>query len=157
VSIATVDVHEASGLAEQLDLLEAVFQTNYRRDASGRPTGAFLALYDRESQKRLLEATRHELAQKRQSALETLVLARGSIPNDLLERMWKASELFGWSNEKIAQKMNDSGIIAGMGGMRWTAKKVRAALADYDSDIAGGAIGPSRTKDLDSKEVETVH
>jgi hypothetical protein len=32
--------------------------------------------------------------------------------------------------------LNGQGIIAGMGGIRWTAKKVRAAIAEYERRTA---------------------
>lgn len=136
VSIATADVHEATELAEGLDLLDVVFQANYPRDRDGRPRGVFLAVYEHDSQKRLLEAIRNELTESRRSALETLVLARGPIPTDILERIWRAFNLNGWEAEAIAVKMNELGIVAGMGGIGWTVRKVRAAIEQYEPPIA---------------------
>jgi hypothetical protein len=42
----------------------------------------------------------------------------------------------GWKFAKIADKMNEQGIIAGMGGVRWTPQKVRKALTEYDKKNA---------------------
>jgi hypothetical protein len=48
----------------------------------------------------------------------SVVLARGPIPDDLLERIRALSELPSSSADRIAQQLNGKGIIAGMGGIR---------------------------------------
>jgi hypothetical protein len=89
---------------------------------------AYVVLYSASDQRTLFEAVESELNEERRQALEDLVLARGPIPPHILERIRKAKRR-GWSATKIADTMNERGIIAGMGGVHWTPKKVRAALA----------------------------
>jgi hypothetical protein len=136
VSFRTKDINEARRLAKHLESLGLNARTNIRFDDRGEPTLAFVVLYDAADQRRLLEALESRLDPRRHQRLADLVLARGPIPDDLLERIQALSELPSWSADRIAQQLNGEGIIAGMGGIRWTAKKVRAALAEYERRIA---------------------
>jgi hypothetical protein len=136
VSLRTRDVNEARRLASHLASLGLTARTNVRYDDRGEPTLAFVVLYDAADQRRLLEALESRLDPRRHQRLEDLVLARGPIPDDLLERIRALSELPSWSADRIAQQLNGKGIIAGMSGIRWTAKKVRAALVEYERRTA---------------------
>lgn len=109
----------------------------------GDPLGAIVNVYGKESQRRLLRLVADQLHERPRKQLEDLVLARGPIPDDILERMVKARER-KWSPAKTAEKMNEQGIIAGMGGARWTAPKVKKALASYDEQHGpwSGAVEP---------------
>jgi hypothetical protein len=131
ISIATDDVHETTAIAERLDGLDITYQANYRRDRKGRPKQAFLAIYDLASQQRLLEACGKELQEARRTALDTLVRARGPIPDELMQKI-RASSEFGRSEAYIAERMNQLQIVDGMGGKGWTVKKVQAALSKDD-------------------------
>jgi hypothetical protein len=130
------DLKSAFQFARQLARLGVIPQTTVLHD---RLLGAFVValvnIYGKEDQRRLLEVVRPKLNEPRRQALEDLTLARGPIPHDILERMVKARER-GWRPAKIALKMNEQGIIAGMGGVRWTSKKVRTALAQYDERVS---------------------
>jgi hypothetical protein len=125
---------EARRLANHLASLGLNARTNVRHDNRGEPTLAFVVLYDAADQQRLFEALESRLDPQRHRRLEDLVLARGPIPDDILKRIWTASDI--WSADRIAEALNDQGITAGMGGIRWTAKKVRAALAEYERRTA---------------------
>ena len=131
VSLKTKDMDEARQFAKHMASLGLEPRTNVRRDEQGQPILAFVTLYDADDQRRLFETIEGHLGPHRRQRLENLVLARGPIPDDILERIWNASELHRWSAQTIATKMNELGILAGMRGIRWTAKKVRAALAEY--------------------------
>jgi hypothetical protein len=131
VSLLTKDMHEARQLARQLASLGLEARTNVRHDEHGEPTFAYVTLYDAADQRRLFDLLERHLDADRHQRFEDLVLARGPIPDDILERIWRASEVCSWNAETIAQKMNERRIIAGMGGIHWTARKVRAALARH--------------------------
>jgi hypothetical protein len=128
VSFITNDINEATEVGRLLASLGLEVRINCRCDERGEPTTAYLPLYSVDDQRTLFEATRSDLNEERGKALEDLVLARGPIPPDIIERIRRAKKR-GWPPTKIANKMNELGIIAGMGGIHWTPKKVRAALA----------------------------
>jgi len=131
VSFRTKDMSEARRFANHLASLGLNARTNFRRDELGEPTLAYVVLYDATDQRRLFEILESHLDRDRRQRLEDLVRARGPIPDELLERIWAASERFAWSADRIAEEMNSQRTIAGMGGIRWTAKKVQAALEEY--------------------------
>jgi hypothetical protein len=130
VTFNTRDMNEAGMLERMLTAVGLSPQTNLKRDENGEPIYAFVVLYGHSDQRQLFELLKEKLDFERSEQLERLVLARGPIPLDIKGRIREASSLWGWSPETIATKMNDKGIVAGMGGMRWTAKKVKAALDD---------------------------
>jgi len=134
VSFRTKNMNEARQLAEHLASLGLNARTNVRYDDRGERTLAYVVLYDAADQQRLFEVLESRLDPERHQRLEDLVLARGPIPDDILKRIWRASEI--WSADRIAEALNGQMIIAGMGGIRWTAKKVRAALAEYERRTA---------------------
>jgi hypothetical protein len=136
VSFRTKDMNEARRLAKHLASLGLNARTNMRFDDRGEPTLAYVVLYDAADQRRLFEVLESGLDPRRHQRLEDLVLARGPIPDDILKRIWSASTSRGLGADRIAKALNDQGIIAGMGGIRWTAKKVRAALAEYERRTA---------------------
>jgi hypothetical protein len=136
VSFRTNDMSEARRVANQLASLGLNARTNLRYDDRGEPTLAYVVLYDAADQRRLFEILESRLDPNRRQRLEDLVLARGPIPDELLERIWVASERLDWSADQLAKEMNRQGIIAGMRGIRWTVKKVRAALDEYERRTA---------------------
>jgi hypothetical protein len=136
VSFRTKDINEARRLAKHLESLGLNARTNIRFDDRGEPTLAYVVLYDAADQRCLFEVLESRLDPERHQRLEDLVLARGPIPDDLLKRIWAVSERLAWSADRIAEQMNRQGIIAGMGGIRWTAKKVQAALDEYERRTA---------------------
>jgi hypothetical protein len=141
VTFPTTEVHELARLAKHLDALGVVFQTNYGKAELGdRPERAFLTIYDRESQERLLDAVKDVLKQPRLRLLEDLVAARGPIPPEILTRM-TATIRIGRSYEYLADALNRNGIIAGMGGRRWTPAKVRRALDELEGPTISTARG----------------
>lgn len=124
ISTAVSDVQEAQSFAEVLDGLGVTFQANFRRDERGRPLKASLAIYDLDSQRRLLAALGDELDEPRREALDTLVRARGPVPKEVRDRI-RASVEWGRSYEQIAQRMTELKVIDGSRA-GWTKKKVRA-------------------------------
>jgi hypothetical protein len=119
---------ELDRLADDLNQLGVKHQINYRSGEG--PAGAvvaYVAIYDLEEQRKLLEAVRDQLDASVSSAFENLVLARGPIPDDVLARMEATIER-GEDYEYLAERMNELGIVAGMGGRKWTPKKVRKAV-----------------------------
>jgi hypothetical protein len=128
LAFPSADVRELACLAQALDSLGVVYQTNYSRaELVDRAERAFLTIYDREDQKRLLEDVGKLLEGSRARTLEDLVAARGPIPEPTLRRMEVTIER-GMSHAYLADALNREGIITGMGTRKWTEKKVRAAL-----------------------------
>ena len=125
VSLIAHDGGELETLERAVALLAVRSQTNQR---AGDPLVAYVAIYDRDDQRRLLEAVAELLEPGRHKRLDDLVRARGPITPELLERIRRADSL-GWSHETIATKLNEGGFIDGMGGKRWTPSKVKKALA----------------------------
>jgi hypothetical protein len=129
VTLVEGNVHELARLGESLSLFGLTYQANYAKaERSDRPDVAYLASYRYDDQKRLFEAVKDHLAEPRRKLLEDLVLARSPIPEDILGRM-RATISAGKGYPYLAERMNEIDIVVGMGGKRWTPKKVRAALA----------------------------
>jgi hypothetical protein len=138
VSFVSTDVHELASLATALEALGIEYQTNYARAEDPRRAErhrAFLAIYDHQGQTQLLEAVRPLLAGPRLLKLEELVAARGPLSDELLRRM-TATIAFGKDHAYLADGLNRQGIIAGMGGHKWTARKVRKALTQWERSCA---------------------
>ena len=57
------------------------------------------------------------------------MLARGPLPDDLRERIYCAADR-GLTPDRIAARMNELGLISGMGGKRWSARKIRKILRE---------------------------
>jgi hypothetical protein len=129
VSIATTEVFEASTYGAALASLNVVFRTNFRRDQTGHPVEAFVSIYDLDGLRRLLDAVHEGLKPGRRLALQTLVRARGPVPEELLRQIDVTVE-WGKSYEYIAKRMTDLGIIDGV-GKGWTAKKLRRIHRAY--------------------------
>jgi hypothetical protein len=129
VSLVTEEPSEARQYAKRLASLGLKVQTNVYRDENGEPLRFFVTLYGASDQKRLFELTESQLRPERRQRFEDLVLARGPIPDNILKTIRIRTEQ-GLKPGQIANRMNEKGVIAGMGGVRWTAKKVRFALAE---------------------------
>jgi hypothetical protein len=121
-------VQEALELAKLLAPFGLAVRIACECDETGLPHTITVNLYDADDQRRLLNAVEGELVAERRQVLEDLVLARGPIPGDILSRMREVHG-DGWSYAQIAERMNERAIIAGMGGVHWTAQKVKKALA----------------------------
>jgi hypothetical protein len=138
VAFPSTDVHELATLAEYLQVLDLVFQTNYGNAdlvrTGERQERAFLSIYEHESQQRLLDKIGEDLEGARRRALEDLVAARGAIPPDILRDL-AATISAGKSYAYLADLLNREGIIAGMRGRQWTAKKVREALEPSEGQM----------------------
>jgi hypothetical protein len=134
VSLISTDMREAMQYAKQFARLGVIATTTISHDDLGRPVLAHVNVYDKGAQNRLLEIVQSKLTQPRRQRLEDLVLARGPIPNDILKRIATAHDR-GMRPQTIAGKLNQLGIVAGMGGKGWTAKKVKAALAEHERQL----------------------
>ena len=130
VSFTTSDMKEAMTFARQLARIGIVPTTTISHDEFGNPIHAHVNVHSKTAQQHLLEVTESKLNQVRRKRLEDLVLARGPIPEEIVEKIAMSAE-GGRTPAQIAAKMNQVGVIAGMGGIRWTGKKVRAALDEY--------------------------
>ena len=116
--------------ARQLARIGIIPCTSIEHDSFGTPIWAQVTIYAKGDQKHLFECTHTRLSREQHQRLEDLVLARGPIPDDLLEKIW-VSHQKGRKLNQIAKRMTELGVIAGMGGKRWTAQKVRKALDEY--------------------------
>jgi hypothetical protein len=117
--------------ARQLATIGIIPRTSIEHDSLGFPAWAQVTIYAKGDQKRLFERTQTWLCREQRQRFEDLVLARGPIPDDILEKIW-ISHKRGRKPNQIAERMNELRVIAGMGGKRWTAQKVRKALAEYE-------------------------
>jgi len=131
VEFRFAELKKAFEFARQLAILGIVPTTTIDHDKFGDPVVAGVRIYGKGEQHRLFEGFKGQLEEGQLRRLEMLVLARGPIPDEIVERMVAARKR-GWNCLKIAEKMNEQAIIAGMGGVGWTALKVKHALAEYD-------------------------
>jgi Recombinase len=114
-------------LTRDLDQSGVKIQVNHRSgEHQAGEIIAYVVIYDLEEQRKLLELVRDQLSESRGEAFEKLVLARGPIPDDVLERMINTINN-GKSYEYLAEKMTERGIVAGR-GQKWTPNKVRKAV-----------------------------
>jgi hypothetical protein len=130
VSLITMDMREAMQFARQLARVGVTPKTTIEHDQSGGPARAEVTIWSKGDHRALLEAVQAKLASRRQKQLEDLVLAFEPIPAELLERIARADER-GMSPRQIAVKLNELGIMTGMGGKRWTCQKVKKALDQH--------------------------
>jgi hypothetical protein len=132
VAFGTSNMKEAMERAKQLVRLGIIPRTSIEHDSFiGIPIWAQVTIYAKADQKRLFECTHTRLSREQRQRFEDLVLARGPIPDDILEKIW-ISHQNGRKPNQIAGRMNELGVIAGMGGKCWTAQKVQKALAEYE-------------------------
>lgn len=131
VSLTSNDMTQAMQLARQIARIGIVPTTTIEHNAVfGDPIRAHVKIWSHTDQKELLEIVGAHLSEPRQQQLSDLVRARGPATPEILQRTWDAHKR-GWSSTKIARKMNEAGIIDGMGGKHWTPKKVNALLEEY--------------------------
>jgi hypothetical protein len=126
VTLLAADVNEANRIAAALAQLACEPQTNIRYD-HGEPSEYLVVLYRVDDQRRLSDAIRRDLEPQRREQLETLIRARGPIPDHILEGIWQYSRR-GLTRQQIANRLNDAEIIDGMRCIRWTSAKVSDAL-----------------------------
>jgi hypothetical protein len=131
VGIETQDLDEAQALARHLASFQVQVRTTIQHDPEGNVASAFVAIYDASDQRRLFEVLQPQLDPGRRQQFEDLVLARGPIPDDILENILRSYRRRRTPHQ-IANRMNELGIIAGMGQVGWTATKVRNALTEYE-------------------------
>jgi len=131
VAFSTSNMKEAMERAKQLARIVIIPRTSIEHDGFGTPIWAQVTIYAKGDQKHLFECTQTRLSGEQRQRFEDLVLARGPIPDDILEKIW-ISHRGGRKLNQIAERMNELGVIAGMGGKRWTAQKVRKALDEYE-------------------------
>ena len=133
VAFGTSNMKEAMERAKQLVRLGIIPRTSIEHDSFiGIPIWAQVTIYAKADQKRLFECTQTRLSREQRQRFEDLVLARGPIPDDILEKIWISHRRGGRKLNQIAERMNELGVIAGMGGKRWTAQKVRKALDEHE-------------------------
>ena len=126
------DPKEAMERARQLARIGIIPTTTIEHDSFGFPMWAQVTIYAKGDQEHLFECTHDRLSREQHKRLEDLVLARGPIPDDILEKIWISHHRGGRKLNQVAERMNELGVIAGMGGKRWTGQKVRKALAEYE-------------------------
>ena len=130
VSLISSNMREAMQFAKHLARLGIIPTTTINHDELGQPILAHVNIYTQPDQATLFKIVSVKLAPARRQQLDDLVLARGPIPDEVLERIASAFTR-GMSHSQIAGKLNEAAIIAGMGGKRWTARKVKEALAEH--------------------------
>jgi hypothetical protein len=123
---------EAMERARQLTRIGIIPWTSIEHDSFGTPIWAQVTIYAKGDQKHLFECTQTRLSREQRQRLEDLVLARGPIPDDILEKIWISFHRGGRKLNQIAERMNELDVMPGRGGKGWTAKKVRDALAEYE-------------------------
>jgi hypothetical protein len=131
VSLVSSDMREAMQFAKQLARLGISPTTTITHDDFGQPLTAHVSVYAVTAQHALLEIVRAGLSEPRRQALEDLVLARSPIPDELLEKIWTSYER-GRTPNQIATRMNELDVMPGRGGKGWTARKVQAALSEFE-------------------------
>jgi hypothetical protein len=97
-----------------------------------------VTLYGADDLRKLLELVENQLEPTRWQRFEALVLARGPIPDELLEKIRNSHQLNDMSCAEIAARLNERGIIAGMGGHYWTDAKVTKALVQAADKVGAG-------------------
>jgi hypothetical protein len=130
VSLISSQMKETMQFARQLARLGINPITSITHDEFGGPLTAFVNVHTVKAQEALLEVVQVALSEPRRQALEDLVLARGPIPDELLEKIWKSHD-GGRTPHQIASKMNELDVMPGRGGKGWTGTKVREALAEF--------------------------
>jgi hypothetical protein len=131
VAFGTSNMKETMERARQLARIGIIPRTSIEHDSFGTPIWAQVTIYAKGDQKHLFECTQTRLSRDQRQRFEDLVPAFSPIPDDILEKIW-ISHNRGRKPNQIAERMNELGVIAGMGGKRWTAQKVRKALAEYE-------------------------
>jgi hypothetical protein len=116
VSIKATDRSDATTLHQTLQELGVPAQVN---------GGRYVAIYDVSGLGRLLEIIGVDLEYQRREALDILVRARGPASQLVLNTVWFRHDREGMSFAAIAQRLNEKGVVDGMGGRGWTARKVR--------------------------------
>jgi hypothetical protein len=130
VSIRTDTVEEADKLAAALATIGCNPRTNILY-SNGRRLECRVLIYTHEEQRGLLDHITERLSDERRGALETLVRARGPIPDHIL----KGIAIYTNRGEpawQVAERLNARGVIDGMKCKRWNASKISAALREYD-------------------------
>ncbi len=135
VSLQTADMKEAMQLARHLATLGIIPKTVIEHDQFGNPHIARVTIWPREDRKHLFNRTHTHLKPERRTRFEDLIRVFEPIPAEVLERMRNAHQR-GMSHAKIAEHLNQLDLITGMGGKSWTARKVRAALAEPEQPTA---------------------
>jgi hypothetical protein len=132
VAFGTSNMKEAMERARQLARIGIIPRTSIEHDSFGTPIWAQVTIYAKGDQKHLFECTQTRLSREQRQRFEDLVLAFSPIPDDILEKIWISHHRGRRKLNQIAERMNELGVIAGMGGKRWTGQKVRKALAEYE-------------------------
>jgi hypothetical protein len=132
VAFTTSNMKDAMERARQLAKTGIIPRTSIEHDSFGTPIAAQVTIYAKGDQKHLFECTETQLSREQRQRFEDLVLARGPIPDEILEKIWISHHRGGRKLNQIAERMTELGVIAGMGGKRWTGQKVQNALAEYE-------------------------
>ena len=98
---------------------------------------AYVAIYDLDAQRQLLEQFGDDLNDTRRESLELLVRARGPVDPEVLGKI-VARVNFGRSYEYIAGALIEREIIDGM-GKGWTASKVRRVYHEHLDVLRSGS------------------
>ena len=88
LAIRTSNMKEAVERARQLAKIGIIPTTSIEHDSFGTPIWAQVTIYAKGDQKHLFECTETRLSREQRQRFEDLVLARGPIPDDILEKIW---------------------------------------------------------------------
>jgi hypothetical protein len=88
VAFGTSNMKQAMERAKQLATIGIIPRTSIEHDSLGFPVWAQVTIYAKGDQKHLFECTQTRLCREQRQRLGDLVLARGPIPDDILEKIW---------------------------------------------------------------------
>jgi hypothetical protein len=127
VSFITRDAKEAQALEKALAALDLLAMIEYKHEPDAGEL-IYVSVWDVGDQRRLFRMVEDQLSQGRRELFQQLVRARGPILPALLEKIKQAHEQ-GRSPAKIAEELNELGVLDGMKGKTWTTRRIEAALA----------------------------
>ena len=124
ISIPVDELFEADVLGRALTELGIAYQANLARDAEGRAARAYLMIYGRHDQQRLLDRLEPDLDPARRRSLARLVRARSPLPAQIVERIGQM-RAGGKTWPQISLWLRESNVTEGVGARGWTPAKAR--------------------------------
>jgi hypothetical protein len=119
--------------AEEVERALCQLEIVYSRARPYRPDGTpasdiYLRVTDLEGLKTILDAVGDAIGDEQRKRLDELIRARGPIPKRIRDGILTRFHERQMSAQEIADELNEKGIVDGMGGKKWTARKVSGVL-----------------------------